>query len=60
MLQFGEAIGGVDGDEDQARYGRTELGDHPFCIVLREDGDAVPWLQPHLLETGGKPFCIAI
>ena len=41
VFELGQAVGGIDVDEDQARLGGGELRDHPFGIVRRPDADAL-------------------
>ena len=48
IFEFVQAIGGIDGDEDQPRLGGGELGQRPFRPVERPDADPLAALQAEL------------
>jgi hypothetical protein len=54
MVELVDAIGRIDVDEDQARLGRGELGQHPFRVVWRPDADPLAGPQAERHQAGGK------
>ncbi len=54
VFELGDAISGIDIDQDQPRFGRGELGQHPFRIVGRPDADAVAGMKPERQKSGGE------
>ncbi len=58
-LQFRQAVGGIDVDQDQPRLRGGELGHDPFGHVRRPDADSVAGLEPKRHKTRGQlvHFC---
>ena len=54
VFEFGEAVGRVDGDEDEAGAGGGELGDDPLGVVGGPDADAVAGGEAECEEAGGE------
>ena len=55
IFQLGDAIGGIDIDQDEPGLGGGELGEHPFRVVGRPDADAVAGMKPERQQTRGEP-----
>jgi hypothetical protein len=60
VFEFGQAIGRVDVDEDQAGLGGGELGDDPFGVVRRPDADPLAGLEAERDEAGGEGIDLAL
>jgi hypothetical protein len=56
VLQFVQAIGGIDVDQDDAQLRRRELQHHPLVAIGCPDADAVAPLQSQREQTGGDAF----
>src|ERR1700691_3247700 len=54
VFKLGSAIGRIDIDQDEARFGGGELREYPFVVVWRPDADAVAWLEIERQEPGGE------
>jgi len=54
VIELGEAIGGIDVDEDEPGLGGGELGHHPFGVVGRPDADAIARREAERQEPRGK------
>jgi hypothetical protein len=52
VIELGDAIGRVDGDQNEPGLGGGELGDHPFGVVRRPDADAIARHQPECQQAG--------
>ena len=53
-FELGQAIGGIDGDEDQPGLGGGELRQRPFRAVQRPDADPFAALQAEREEARGQ------
>jgi len=53
-FEFAQAIGRVDGDENDAGFGGRKLRQRPFRAVQRPDADPRAAFQPKREETGGQ------
>ncbi len=60
IFELGDAIGRIDVDEDEARFGGGELGEHPFAVVGRPDADAVAGLEPERQQPGSEPVDLLV
>ena len=54
VFQLGQAIGGIDVDQDQPGLRRGELRHRPFAVVGRPDADAIARLEPERDQACGK------
>src|SRR6516225_7369752 len=54
VFEFGDAVGRIDIDQDEARFGGGELGQHPLAIVGRPDADAVAGIKSECQKSGGQ------
>ena len=54
IFEFGDAVGGIDIDEDEPGFGGGELRQHPFAVVRRPDADAIAGIKAEREEPGGK------
>ena len=54
VFDLGQAVGGVDVDQDQPGLGGGVLGDDPLGVVRRPDADAIAGLQPKGDKAGGE------
>src|ERR1700720_1258125 len=54
IFEFGDAVGGIDIDEDEPGFGGGELRKHPFAVVRRPDADAIAGNKAEREEPGGK------
>ena len=54
VFDLGQAIGWIDIDQHQPRFGGGELRDHPFRIVRRPDADSIAGLEAHRQQPSGK------
>ena len=54
VFELGDAIGGIDVDEDEPGLCGRELREHPFAVVGRPDADAVAGMQAERQQPGGE------
>ena len=53
-FEFAEAIGGIDGDENEPGLGGGKLRQRPFGPVQRPHADSIAWYEPEREQAGGQ------